>query len=175
MRALPRRPSPARRRGRLMRTPSRFQLTRAGLINLYQYGDQVFELADGRLLLRGHNTSGKTKALELLLPFCLDGDISPHKLDPFAKNAKDMKWNLVGCIEREQRIGYVWLEFARLEAAGLEHVTAGIGMKANRGGDRIQRWFFLLRGRRVGQDVSLRRGDFPLTKRELAELLGDGD
>ena len=71
-----------------MRSPGRFQPTRAGIVSLYQYGDQTFDFADGRLLLRGHNTSGKTKALELLLPFCLDGDISPRKLDPFARNAK---------------------------------------------------------------------------------------
>ena len=38
----------------------------------------------------GHNTSGKTKALELLLPFCLDGDISPSKLDPFGSIHKDV-------------------------------------------------------------------------------------
>src|SRR5436190_6759199 len=158
-----------------MRTPDRFVATRAGIVNLYEYGDQVFELADGRLLLRGHNTSGKTKALELLLPFCLDGDISPRKLDPFAKNAKEMKWNLVGCVDAEQRIGYAWLEFARLRAQGTEYVTTGVGMKANRGAERIQRWFFLLHGRRVGHDVSLRRGDYPLTKRELGELLADGD
>jgi uncharacterized protein (TIGR02680 family) len=159
-----------------MRTPDRFVLARAGIVNLYEYDDQVFELADGRLLLRGHNTSGKTKALELLLPFCLDGDISPRKLDPFAKNAKEMKWNLVGCVEAEQRIGYVWLEFARLDAdGGLEHVTAGIGMKANRGRDGVQRWYFLLRGRRIGHELTLRRGDYPLTRRELVELLGDGD
>src|SRR5437773_834216 len=103
-----------------MQTPDRFVLTRAGIVNLYEYDDQVFEFADGRLLLRGHNTSGKTKALELLLPFCLDGDISPRKLDPFAKNAKEMKWNLVGCLDAEQRIGYAWLEFARLGKDGLE-------------------------------------------------------
>ena len=39
------------------------------------------------ILLRGHNTSGKTKALELLFPFCLDGDIRPQRLDPFASTA----------------------------------------------------------------------------------------
>ena len=90
-----------------MTAVDRFRLVRAGILNLYEYGDQVFELAGGRLLLRGHNTSGKTKALELLLPFALDGDISPRKLDPFAKAAKDMRWNLVGCIEGDQRTGYV--------------------------------------------------------------------
>lgn len=158
-----------------MRTPNRFILSRAGIVNLYEYDDQVFELADGRLLLRGHNTSGKTKALELLLPFCLDGDISPRKLDPFAKNAKEMKWNLVGCLDAEQRIGYAWLEFAYLAEEGLEHVTAGIGMKANRGREGVQRWYFLLRRRRIGHDLTLRRGDYPLTRRELVELLDDGD
>src|SRR5918996_804213 len=90
-----------------MRTPDRYVLARAGILNLYEYDDQVFEPADGRLLLRGHNTSGKTKALELLLPFCLDGDISPRKLDPFARSAKEMKWNLLGRVERDQQIGYV--------------------------------------------------------------------
>ena len=67
----------------------------------------MFDFAGGRLLLRGHNTSGKTKALELLLPFCLDGDISPKKLDPFGSVHKDMKWNLVGCSEDDKRVGYV--------------------------------------------------------------------
>lgn len=86
-----------------------------------------------------------------------------------------MKWNLVGCVEAEQRIGYVWLEFARLTAQGLEHVTAGIGMKANRGGDGVQRWYFLLRGPRIGEDVALRRGNYPLTRRELVDVLGDED
>ena len=76
---------------------TRWRPRRAGLINLYEYANQVFDFAGGRLLLRGHNTSGKTKALELLLPFCLDGDISPKKLDPFGAGYKDMKWNLTGC------------------------------------------------------------------------------
>lgn len=158
-----------------MRNSARFIPTRAGIVNLYEYANQVFELADGRLLLRGHNTSGKTKALELLLPFCLDGDVSPRKLDPFASNAKEMKWNLVGCVEQEQRIGYGWLEFARLESSGLRYVTAGVGLKANRGRDGVQRWYFVVRDRRVGEDLSLLRGDYPLTRSELAAALDDED
>jgi uncharacterized protein (TIGR02680 family) len=158
-----------------MRTPGRFQLTRAGLINLYQYADQLFELADGRLLLRGHNTSGKTKALELLLPFCLDGDITPRKLDPFAKAAKEMKWNLVGCVDGDQRVGYAWLEFARHDGERPAYVTAGIGMKANRDRDGVRRWYFVLPGRRVGHDLELCHGDHPLSRRELAASLDDGE
>lgn len=143
--------------------------SRASFSRSDQGEDVVFEMAGGRMLLRGHNTSGKTKALELLLPFCLDGDISPRKLDPFARNAKEMKWNLVGCVESEQRIGYVWLEFERLGPAGVERVTCGIGMKASRGREGVTRWYFLIRDRRVGEDVALRRGDSPLTRSQLAE------
>lgn len=41
---------------------TRFVPTRAGIMALYEYDDVAFELARGRMLLRGHNTSGKTKA-----------------------------------------------------------------------------------------------------------------
>jgi uncharacterized protein (TIGR02680 family) len=152
----------------------RFRLVRAGILNLYEYGDQVFELAGGRLLLRGHNTSGKTKALELLLPFCLDGDISPRKLDPFAKSAKDMRWNLVGCIDGDQRTGYVWLEFEQLSSSGTQRVTGLIGMKANTSVPGVKRWYAVVPDRRVGDDLLLRRGDTPLSKAELVAELGDG-
>ncbi len=156
-----------------MTTADRYRLARCGIVNLYEYADQTFELAGGRLLLRGHNTSGKTKALELLLPFCLDGDISPSKLDPFAKTAKEMKWNLVGCVEADQRIGYVWLEFERLAEEGPQRVTAGIGLKANTSVKGVTRWYFLVEDRRVGDDLRLVRDSRPLTKRELAVELGD--
>ena len=51
--------------------------------------NQTFDFAGGRLLLRGHNTSGKTKALELLLPFCLDGDIHPTQARPVRVGSKE--------------------------------------------------------------------------------------
>ncbi len=153
---------------------NRWRPRRAGIINLYEYANQVFDFAGGRLLLRGHNTSGKTKALELLLPFCLDGDIRPTKLDPFASGAKDMRWNLVGCIDREQRDGYVWLEFERLDETGAtRRLTAGIGMHANRGLPKVTRWYFVARERSVGGDLQLLRGEHPIGKAELAAALGD--
>ena len=157
-----------------MSDPRRFRPVRAGIVNLYEYGDQVFAFSGGRLLLRGHNTSGKTKALELLLPFCLDGDIAPHKLDPFARAAKQMKWNLVGCVEDDQRLGYVWIEFERIaDDGGVERVTCGIGMKANRSLPEVRRWHFIARGRRVGEDLALVRGRTPLSRADLVAELGD--
>lgn len=152
---------------------ARWRPRRAGIINLYEYADQTFELAGGRLLLRGHNTSGKTKALELLLPFCLDGDISPAKLDPFASTYKDMKWNLVGCTDQDQRIGYVWLELERLSDEPPRHLTVGIGMRANRSLPNVTRWYFVARDRTVGDDLALLRGREPVTKAELTAAIGE--
>ncbi|MEA2369786.1 MAG: hypothetical protein QOH12_180 [Solirubrobacteraceae bacterium] len=152
----------------------RWRPRRAGIINLYEYADQTFDFAGGRLLLRGHNTSGKTKALELLLPFCLDGDIHPRKLDPFASGSKDMKWNLVGCVDQDQRIGYVWLEFERIDEAGAsQRLTAGIGMRGHRALPQITRWHFIVRNRSVGSDLDLMRSDEPIGKAELVARLGD--
>jgi uncharacterized protein (TIGR02680 family) len=153
---------------------NRWRPRRAGIINLYEYANQMFDFAGGRLLLRGHNTSGKTKALELLLPFCLDGDVNPKKLDPFGSMHKDMKWNLVGCTGDEKRVGYVWLEFERLDqTAAQQRITAGIGMRAHREVADLPRWYFIARGRTVGGDLELLRGRDPIAKSELAAALGD--
>jgi hypothetical protein len=158
-----------------MSAADRFRPVRAGIVNLYEYADQVFELEGGRLLLRGHNTSGKTKALELLLPFALDGDVSPRKLDPFAHNAKEMRWNLLGCTDDRHRRGYVWLEFERLDGEPAR-VTAGIGLSAHRDETGVKRWYFVARERRVGHDLHLVRDGEPIPKGQLAEALGaDGE
>lgn len=156
---------------------ARWRPRRAGIINLYEYANQVFDFAGGRLLLRGHNTSGKTKALELLLPFCLDGDISPRKLDPFGAGYKDMKWNLVGCSDDTKRVGYAWLEFERLGDTGAtQRLTAGIGMRAHKELTEVTRWYFIARNRTIGSDLSLLNGRDPLSKAELAAALGlDGE
>ncbi len=133
---------------------NRWRPRRAGIINLYEYADQIFDFAGGRLLLRGHNTSGKTKALELLLPFCLDGDIRPRSSTRSPRAPRTCSWNLVGCIDQEQRDGYVWLEFERIDETGVtRRLTAGIGMHASKQLPKVTRWYFVARERRVGADL----------------------
>ncbi len=89
---------------------ARWRVCRAGLINVFEYGEQVFEFGGGRLLLRGPNGSGKSKALELLFPFLFEGDMAAAKLDPFGKRARKMKWNLLMDGKHVRRTGYAWLE-----------------------------------------------------------------
>ena len=74
--------------------------------------DEEFAFADGRLALRGHNGSGKTKALEVLFPFVLDGVADSRRLDPFSGENRTMKSNLL-FRGQDTEYGYVWMEFAR--------------------------------------------------------------
>jgi uncharacterized protein (TIGR02680 family) len=150
------------------RTADRFRPTRAGVINLWDYRDEEFVFADGRLVLRGPNGSGKTKALEVLFPFVLDGRIEPRRLNPFAGEDRTMKSNLL-YRKQDAAYAYVWLEFARTPD---DVVTIGVGMRAQRHNDKVTRWYFVVDGR-VGVDFSLLGpDDRPLTRKQLGAQLG---
>ncbi|MFG1801895.1 hypothetical protein ACGFI4_17190 [Micromonospora carbonacea] len=149
------------------RAVRRFAPTRAGIINLWDYRDEEFSFVDGWLVLRGPNGSGKTKALEVLFPFVLDGRIEPRRHNPFASEDRTMKSNL---LYRGQEVthAYVWMEFGD----GAQYVTVGIGLRAHRHVDRVTRWHFVVDGR-VGVDFSLLDADDrPLTRRDLIDRLG---
>ncbi len=89
----------------------RFKPSRAGVINIWDYVDEEWAFADGRIALRGHNGSGKTKALEVLFPFVLDGIADSRRLDPFSGENRTMKSNLL-FRGQESEYGYVWMEYA---------------------------------------------------------------
>ncbi|TLQ44521.1 TIGR02680 family protein [Streptomyces marianii] len=147
---------------------ARFVPTRAGIINLWDYRDEEFSFADGWLVLRGPNGSGKTKALEVLFPFVLDGRIDPKRLNPFAAEDRTMKSNLL-FRGQDSALGYVWIEFTHRETG--EAVTCGIGLHAQRHRDTPARWHFVAEGR-VGEDFSLlTHDDRPMTKKQLAAEL----
>ncbi|MFD9285873.1 TIGR02680 family protein [Streptomyces mirabilis] len=157
-----------------MRTPApipaaRYVPTRAGIINLWDYRDEEFSFAGGWLVLRGPNGSGKTKALEVLFPFVLDGRIDPKRLNPFAAEDRTMKSNLL-FRGQDSALGYVWIEFTHRETG--EAVTCGIGLHAQRHRDTPARWHFVAEGR-VGEDFSLLTADDrPMTRKQLAAELG---
>src|SRR5258708_1634657 len=151
----------------------RFQPTRAGVINVWDYVDEEWVFADGRLALRGHNGSGKTKALEVLFPFVLDGVADSRRLDPFSGENRTMKSNLL-YRGQESEYGYVWMEFARstsAETGSPETVTLIIGMRAHRNTDGVRMSFYVT-SKRLGVDFGLLSADSrPLTDRQLKALL----
>ena len=148
----------------------RFRPTRAGVINVWDYVDEEWVFADGRLALRGHNGSGKTKALEVLFPFVLDGVADSRRLDPFSGENRTMKSNLL-YRGQESEYGYVWMEFARPADAPAETVTLIIGMRAHRNTDGVRMSFYVT-GKRLGVDFGLLSADSrPLTERQLRAVL----
>jgi hypothetical protein len=148
----------------------RFQPSRAGVINVWDYADEEFVFADGRLVLRGHNGSGKTKALEVLFPFVLDGVADARRLDPFSGDNRTMKSNLL-YRGQEAEYGYVWMEFAR---GRTETVTLVIGLRAHRNRDGVRTSFFVT-DKRLGVDFGLLGPDSrPLTEKQLRDALGPG-
>ncbi len=150
-----------------MSTEARFKPVRAGIINLWDYLDEEFVFADGRLALRGHNGSGKTKALEVLFPFLLDGSLDARRLDPFSGENRTMKANLL-YRGQDAEHGYVWMEFARPG----EVVTLVIGLSAHKNRDRPRPAFYVT-DKRMGVDFGLLSADSrPLTAKQLTALLG---
>ncbi len=145
----------------------RFKPVRAGIINLWDYFDEEFAFADGRLALRGHNGSGKTKALEVLFPFVLDGSLDARRLDPFSGENRTMKANLL-YRGQDSEHGYVWMEFARPG----ETVTLVVGLSAHKNMDRPRPSFYVT-GKRMGIDFGLLSADSrPLTAKQLTAILG---
>jgi uncharacterized protein (TIGR02680 family) len=150
----------------------RWQPLRGGLVNVFKYDDQEFRYEDGRLILRGNNGTGKSRVLALQFPFLLDGEVSPHRLEPDGDPAKRVEWNLL-MGRHTDRTGYTWAEFGRVGDEGAEYVTLGCGMHAVEGRGLAARWFFVTR-RRVGRDLRLvTPSGYVLSRERLEEALGE--
>lgn len=147
---------------------ARWRPTRAGILNVWRYYREVFTFHRGRLLLRGRNGTGKSKALELLLPFLLDASLRPNRLSTFGGNERAMHWNMIGHGHpNATRVGYVWLEFERPTADGPEYLTLGARLQATRDTTSVKPTYFTSTSR-VGQDLSLLTPEQqPLTVKQL--------
>lgn len=153
----------------------RWMPTRAGILNVWRYYDEVFEFHEGRLLLRGPNGSGKSKALELLLPFLFDASLRPNRLSTFGTSERTMHWNLMGeGAQGATRVGYVWLEF-HCPGADEEWFTCGARLQATTRTTSVHPDYFTT-WQRVGVDgpagsLRLVQDNRPLTRAALAERL----
>ena len=89
----------------------RFRLRRCGVLNVWQYDEQVLECAGDRLLVRGANGADKSKTLDMLnLAPTLDGD--KLRITASGKHHTSLLWLMTDGYDGT-RTGYLWVEFAR--------------------------------------------------------------
>ncbi|WIY05512.1 TIGR02680 family protein [Amycolatopsis mongoliensis] len=153
--------------------PARWVPSRAGILNVWRYYDEVFEFHEGRLLLRGPNGSGKSKALELLLPFLFDASLRANRLSTFGTGERTMHWNLMGeGATGTTRVGYVWLEF-RYPGEPERWFSCGARLQASTHTATVHPDYFTtsLRVGPAGLSLVNQAGQ-PLTKSALEERLG---
>ncbi|OLS38299.1 TIGR02680 family protein [Alkalihalophilus pseudofirmus] len=156
-----------------------WEINRAGLVNFWYYDEETFQFEDGKLLLRGANGSGKSVTMQSFLPVLLDGRKSPDRLDPFGSKARRMEDYLLGekeVVDRDERTGYLFIEYVKKETG--QYMTTGIGMQAKRN-KQLKSWYFIITdNRRIGKDFSLtltHTGEkIPMSEKELTNRIASG-
>ena len=97
---------------------SRWRLHRAGIVNVYQYENEVINFAGGRLLLRGVNGSGKSTAMNMLLPFLLTA--KPSRIDAAGEQRGILKSWMLNGRDDVQPVGYLWIEFEHFKRSDVD-------------------------------------------------------
>ena len=153
----------------------RWKMSRIGFVNFWLYDEEDFAFNDGKLLLRGQNGSGKSITTQSFIPFVLDGDRTPSRLDPFGSSDRKMEYYFLGEEGKDESTGYLFLEFKKEETG--EYRTIGIGQRAKRGKPMDFWGFVILDGKRIGYDFWLYKevgsSKIPYDKRELKSALGE--
>ena len=152
---------------------SRWRLHRGGILNIWQFGERVFDFSDGRVILQGANGSGKSRTLELLLPLCLDGDLRYLGAKGY-DSVSIRRLMLDDYSGGPNRIGYSWVELRRASAEdGEEFLVSGVGVKASRATQDVANSWRFMTPLRVGIDFELAGPDkVPLDQKELRDRIG---
>lgn len=149
----------------------RWQLHRGGIVNIWQYSVEVFDLSGGRAIFQGTNGSGKSRTLELLAPLCLDGDL--HHIGSKGYDTVSMRRLMLDDYAGgPNRIGYAWIELRREVDGVAEYLTSGIGVKASATSQQINDSWRFVTDRRVGHDFELVFDGTPVSATALRELIG---
>ncbi len=149
------------------RFDERWRLSRAGIVNVWHYLDNEFDLSGGRMILRGTNGSGKSRALEMLLPFLLDADRRRMDATGAARVNLDELMR-TGAQGQSNRTGYLWLELCRPGG----YLTVGALVRHSQSASSTKVWYFTS-ALRVGDGLELMSGSRePLSREALTELVG---
>lgn len=149
----------------------RWRLHRGGILNIWQYAKQIFDLSGGRGIFKGTNGSGKSRTMELLLPLCLDGDLR-HVGSKGFDTVSVRRLMLEGYPGGPNRIGYAWVELRRVTDGREEFLTCGVGVKAAKSANAVTDSWRFVTSARVGIDVELDDDGVPCGPGRLRTVLG---
>lgn len=151
---------------------SQWHMNRLGLVDFWCYDNDEFEFSNGHMLLRGSNGSGKSVTMQSFIPLLLDGNKSSERLDPFGTRSRKMDTYLIDeNSDRDERIGYLYLEFKREESELYKTIGMGIRARKNK---PLESWYFVIEdNRRINKDFSLMNNRYTLSKKQLENIIGD--
>ncbi|HEU4560710.1 MAG TPA: AAA family ATPase, partial [Longimicrobium sp.] len=164
--------------------PDRWLPRRLILQNYWLFREpEVFHFARGNLMLTGQNESGKSTVLVTAITLVLDMVLTPDRVDTMGSNDRSIRYYLVGKDDApenspyyfRERTAYIALEFERGRSG--KFVTVGIGLRSSRDwtNQKVERWGFVMHGRRVEIDFHLhdrKESPRPLRPGELRDRLG---
>jgi uncharacterized protein (TIGR02680 family) len=152
--------------------PQRWRLHRGGIVNVWYYYEAEFAFSGGRCIWRGTNGVGKSRAMEMLLPFLLDAD--RRKMDATGAGKVRLEDLMrAGAEDQANRLGYLWLELTSQDGNGAsDYLTIGALVRYSRSSAEAKAWYFTT-PLRIGTDLVLvDQQRNPLSREGLAELLG---
>ncbi len=142
----------------------RWQLLRAGVVNLWEFDVAEYWLADGRAQFVGQNQSGKSTLMALTSLILLAGDLDRQLVDTFGQEHKAFRYYVEPTGDPQDRResgpatsrGWAWLEFARRGDDGPRYFTCLLFAQARRGATDLDRTWAVCDGRarvRAGLDL----------------------
>lgn len=151
---------------------SQWHMNRLGLVDFWCYENEEFPFYNGHMLLRGSNGSGKSVTMQSCIPLLLDGNRSSERLDPFGTRSRKMETYLIDeNSTRDDRTGYLYLEFKREDSELYKTIGMGIHARKNK---KLEVWYFVIEdNRRINIDFSLMENRYTLTKKQLENILGN--
>lgn len=150
---------------------SQWHMHRMGLVDFWYYVNEEFLFNEGHMLLRGSNGSGKSVTMQSFIPLLLDGNKSSERLDSFGTRSRKLEnYLLEEEGERDDRIGYLYLEFKRADSD--LYKTIGLGLHARKN-KPLDSWYFVIEdNQRVNKDLFLMENDLAITKQMLKNKIG---
>ncbi|GAA5178897.1 TIGR02680 family protein [Rugosimonospora acidiphila] len=162
-------------------TRTRWQVLRAGVVNLWEFDVAEYWFADGRAQFVGANQSGKSTLMALTTLIMLSGSLDRQYIDTFGQSDKSFRYYVEPTEDARDRRdasastnrGWAWMEFGRLGPDGPRFLTTLLYAQAKRGVNQLTPTWMVCEGAaRVRDGLDLAVGQAVVEPRDLQGVDG---